>query len=163
MRKALVKRVFYRSYAGEEYTLADTFRSCTLAHIDNSVTDEEAYFYDLPSEDESSSNDEDESDSDKEQQYYDANEGDEDEGAPVQGIVTYYNAERGYGNIAFVWNYLAFSRVSPQDVKDFFFHISQVEGGEIAEDDHVEFWESYNNTKERWEATDITFPEPEDD
>ena len=155
MRKALVKRVFYRSYAGEEYTLADTFRSCTLAHIDNSVTDEEAYFYDLPSEDESSSNDEDENDSDEEQQYYDADEGDKDDCA-ISGEVDYYDERRGFGSIS--WDGDQHGN-PPQNCGEFFFHISQVDGGKIAERDYAHFYESYNENKERWEAVDIIFPE----
>ena len=44
----------------------------------------------------------------------------------------------------------------------FFFHVSQVDGGEINIGDDVLFYISYNKDKDRWEAKDIIFPEQED-
>ena len=75
------------------------------------------------------------------------------EDGTVSGTVTYYDAHRGYGYIE--WDgegYVPYAQ-------DYFFHVSQVDGGVIAEGDQVLFYESYNGDKDRFEATDIIFPE----
>ena len=65
--------------------------------------------------------------------------------------MTSYNTERGHGNIR------------GDGDEDFFFHVSQVDGGKINVGDDVLFYQSYNEGKDRWEAKDIIFLVQEDD
>ena len=73
---------------------------------------------------------------------------DADEDA-IGGVVTHYNTERGFGFI------------EPDDsgatpsTDEYFFHVSAVEDGQIEDGDLVYFYESWDENKERYHATDI--------
>ena len=83
-------------------------------------------------------------------QYYYEEEGDDahDDDA-VGGVVTRYFEDRGFGFIE------ADDSGATPSADEYFFHISQVDGDSIAEGDWVYFYESFDDAKDRYYATDV--------
>ena len=83
-------------------------------------------------------------------QYFDDEDGDDahDDDA-VGGVVTRYFEDRGFGFIE------ADDSGATPSADEYFFHISQVDGDSIAEGDWVYFYESFDDAKDRYYATDV--------
>ena len=134
----------------------EVFKSNDLLTIYNMVPDVEVNLdhprYQVGSNDESDSDDE----SSDEEQDSDEEKEEANKARRIAGIVDYYNDARGYGNICIDYPDRGVS-------DDYFFHVSQVDGGKINVGDDVLFYQSYNEGKDRWEAKDIIFLVQEDD
>ena len=91
-------------------------------------------------------------------QYFDDEDGDDahDDDA-VAGEVTRYFGDRGFGFIT-----PDFSGAAPS-ADEYFFHISEVDGNEIAEGDWVYFYESFDENKNRYYASDVILANDEKD
>ena len=97
-------------------------------------------------------NETDSDDDGADENYSDDDAVDED---AVAGTVTRYFAHRGYGFIK------SDDSGATPSASEYFFHISQVEDGEIAEGDWVYFYEEYNEEKEGYTAIDIVLANDE--
>ena len=81
----------------------------------------------------------------------------EDDADAVGGVVTRYFDDRGYGFIE------SDDSGATPSASEYFFHISRVDEGLIAEGDYVYFYEEWDENKQRFSAVDIIIANDEKD